>query len=352
MTNNPKKILLAMSGGVDSSVSAILLQQQGYEVVGVTMNFGSFCCNANLIPDAKKVAEKLNIEHFVLDCEFDFKTNVVDYFIESYLNGETPNPCAKCNREIKFAKLLDFADKLGIEKLATGHYARILQNEKGEFELHKSFNEKKDQSYFLAMLKKEFLARVVFPLEEFQDKEDVRKIAKENGLFVATKKDSQDICFIPDDNYKKLIQNHSPEASKVGDIILKNTGEKIGEHDGIINYTIGQRKGLGVAYSEPLYVISTNKENNEVLVGTEEYLYSSEIHLRDVNILDDSLELNKPFEVLVKLRSTHKGEYAKVVLGENNEASITLKNPVKSVTKGQVCVGYIDDKVVFGGWIV
>jgi tRNA-specific 2-thiouridylase len=351
-SNTKKRILVAMSGGVDSSVSALLLQKKGYEVIGITMNFGSFCCNPILVSDARKVAEKLGIEHHVLNCETEFKSNVVDYFIDSYINGETPNPCAKCNREIKFAKLLDFADKLGIEKLATGHYARMTKDSNGEFELRKAFSEKKDQSYFLAMLRKEFFPRIEFPLGEFESKDNVRKIAEENDLFVAHKKDSQDICFIPDDNYKALIEKHVPNSSRKGDVILQDTGKKIGEHNGIINYTIGQRKGLGLAYTEPLYVVRIDKEKNEVFVGTEKYLYSSEVFLNGVNVLGNEVEVGKSLEVFVKLRSAHKGEYATVLLSQDNTAVVKLKNPVKSVTKGQLCVGYVKDKVVFGGWIV
>ena len=340
-----KRVLLGMSGGVDSSVSALLLQKMGYEVVGATMilfedpNIEVGCLSNSAVLDAKKVCDKLNIEHHVINLKDDFKNYVINNFIDSYKKGFTPNPCVECNKYLKFGKLYEEALKLNCDYIATGHYASIRDGK-----LVKSKEEHKDQTYFLYGIKKEILDKIIFPLADFSSKEEIRKIAEENDLIVARKKDSQEICFIPNDDYKSYLKNNNVKNNH-GNFILD--GEIIGKHNGITNYTIGQRKGLGISYKEPLYVVNIDTNNNQVILGREKDLYNDKLIAKNVNILVDEL----PKKVLAKIRYRAKAELASLNKIDDDTYEVIFDNPVKSITKGQSVVFYNND-VCLGGGII
>ncbi len=340
-----KRVLLGMSGGVDSSVSALLLQKMGYEVVGATMilfedpNIEVGCLSNSAVLDAKKVCAKLNIEHHVINLKDDFKNYVINNFIDSYKKGFTPNPCVECNKYLKFGKLYEEAIKLNCDYIATGHYASIRDGK-----LVKSKEEHKDQTYFLYGIKKEILDKIIFPLADFSSKEEIRKIAEENDLIVAHKKDSQEICFIPNDDYKSYLKNNNVKNNP-GNFILD--GEIIGKHNGITNYTIGQRKGLGISYKEPLYVVNIDTNNNQVILGREKDLYNDKLIAKNVNILVDEL----PKKVLAKIRYRAIATKATLNKIDNDTYEVIFDNPVKSITKGQSVVFYNND-VCLGGGII
>ena len=351
-----EKVLLGMSGGVDSSVSAIILKQKGYEVIGATM----LLCpkdNEQSIQDAKKVCEKLGIKHITIDAKEEFKNYVINNFICEYKDCKTPNPCIECNKYLKFGLFYNKAIEMGCNYIATGHYAKIEFNEKlNQYILKKSESDKKDQTYFLYEIKKEILPNILLPLENFTNKDDIRKIAEENELIVAKKKDSQDVCFIEDNDYIKFIQendyNKEKENNKfkTGNIVLKD-GTILGKHNGLINYTIGQRKGLGISYKQPLYVIKLNKEKNEVVVGIEEELYSKELIAEKCNFLID-LDFSKEIEVMAKVRYRSKESEAILKYDEKSKiAYITFKEKQRAITPGQAVVFYKDDIVLGGGKI-
>ena len=386
-----KKVLLGMSGGVDSSVSAILLKKQGYDVIGATMrlweapiakekednqkneNLISLSQNeiSDAIKDAKSVCEKLGIEHHVIDLRDEFKEKVIDNFICTYMCAKTPNPCVECNKFMKFKAFYEFAQKLGCEYIATGHYAKIEYSEEyNQYVLKKANAQGKDQSYFLYGIDKKILPHILFLLADFEDKEDIRKIAEENGLEVARKKDSQEVCFIPDNDYIGFIKNNkeiaqsklkntkrlkanSPENNnsfdKVGNIVLQN-GEILGKHNGLINYTVGQRKGLGISYKEPLYVLKLSKEKNEVIVGVEKDLYSLKLEANELNFLLD-IDLSKEIEIEAKVR--YRSLPAKAILKvENGTAKVKFLNPQRAITPGQSVVFYLNNVVLGGGKIL
>ena len=348
-----KKVLLGMSGGVDSSVSAILLKQAGYEVIGATMILWNG--NTSIIQDAKKVCEELEIQHVVLNYEEQFRKHVINDFISCYQCATTPNPCIECNRYLKFGVLYETAKELGCDFIATGHYAKTKWNDEyKQYILTKSNSEKKDQSYFLYSISSEVLDKLLFPLSDFTDKTEIRKIAEENNLVVAKKKDSQEICFIPDDDYAKFLQENGSKI-KEGNIVLKD-GTTLGKHKGLFYYTVGQRKGLGIAYPEPLYVLDLNIKKNEVVVGREEQLYSKELYANDLNFLIKNINLTKPIEVMAKVRYRSKPAKAvlEIIKKDNviDKAKVVFEEPQRAVTSGQSVVFYIDDIVLGGGKII
>ena len=348
-----KKVLLGMSGGVDSSVSAVLLKEQGYEVVGTTLELfvGSSCCNINTYLDAKKVCQEIGIPHFTFDYKEDFKKYVIDDFINCYSNCKTPNPCIECNKYLKFGLLYDKAKDFGCDYIASGHYAKTEYSEKyGKWVLKKSNAGKKDQSYVLWSIPKELLENIIFPLGNFESKDEIRKIAKEHNLKVASKPDSEDICFIPDGNYKKFLENNSNIKPKEGNIVNID-GNVLGKHTGLYNYTIGKRKGLGISNPVPLFVLGFNKEKNEVIVGEENKLYKKELVVNDINLLLFD-KIDNWLEVDVKTRYSSKFAKAKIKQKDDNTIEVIFEEPQRAITPGQSAVFYIDDIVVGGGKII
>ena len=356
-----KRVLLGMSGGVESSVSAIILKEQGYEVIGATMKLWedknnpeveSGCCSFSAVNDAKRVCDQLGIPHYTLNCEDEFKTHVIDNFINCYKNAGTPNPCVECNKYLKFGVFYKKALELECDYIATGHYAKTEFSEKfNQYVLKMSDEKAKDQSYFLYGIPKEVLPKMLFPLKNMSSKEDVRKIARENNLQVADKKDSQEICFIPDNDYGKFLEQNMEKLTPKGDIVLKDSNEVLGKHKGLIYYTIGQRKGLGIAHKEPLYVIKLDAKNNKVIVGAESQLYDTTLKANNINILLD-IDLTKPVDVKAKIRYRSKPAEAILIIDEEGIATLNFKEPQRAITNGQSVVFYIDEDIVLGGGII
>lgn len=355
-----EKVLMAMSGGIDSSVAAILLMGKGYDLIGVT--FTAFdalnedgckaCGNSNAINDAKKLADTLGFEHHVLDVRKEFNEIVISNFKEEYLNGRTPNPCALCNFTIKWGLLLEFADKLGCKYIATGHYAKVIC-ENDRFFLRKGADKQKDQTYFLWRLSQEHLSRTIFPLGDLT-KDEVREIASKNGFrTLSQKKESQEICFIPDDDYRKFLQENVDDIElyeKKGNFV-DVSGKILGEHSGLYKYTIGQRRGLGIALGSPVYVVKLDKENNEVVLGTKEELFASKLFASEINLMKyDKIMDDSEFQTRVRYRS--KSSLARFKNDEKDTLLIEFLEPVESITPGQSVVFYEDDDLVGGGVIV
>lgn len=345
-----KKVLLGMSGGVDSSVSALLLKEAGYEVIGVTLNLFpcTTCCS---YIDVKDVCRKIGIEHFIYDGVEDFEKHVIQDFISEYKQCRTPNPCIECNKYMKFGAMYEKAKELGCDYIATGHYAKIEWDDKYKQNvLKKSKADKKDQSYVVYNLPREMLDKVLFPLGDFTSKDQIRKIAEEHNLSVAHKSDSEDICFIPNKDYKAFLENNSDIKAKQGNIVnLK--GEKLGTHTGLYKYTIGQRKGLGISNPVPLFVVGFNQAKNELIVGEEKDLYKKELYVTDINLLlADKLE--QPLKVNAKIRYAAKEAPATITQVEPNKIKVEFDQPQKSITPGQSVVFYVDDVVLGGGKIL
>ena len=344
-----EKILVGMSGGVDSSVCASVLAQKGYSVSGVTLALlGENLASSQNIKDAKAVCDRLSIEHYAMDLSEDFKKFVIDYFVNEYIEGKTPNPCIACNKNIKFGKMLKIAKEKGFSKIATGHYARV-EYQNGRYLLKKAKDISKDQSYVLYCLSQEQLSSVEFPLGEYT-KPQVREIAQNSDFVNANKKDSQDICFVPDGDYASFIEKTANFVSSTGDYINRQ-GEKIGEHKGVIHYTIGQRKGLGVAFGHPVFVISKNAETNRVVLGEQEELFYKSVLVKDVNFIPFD-ELKGSLNVTAKLRYNQIPQPAVIKKTEDGNVLITFNEPQRAPSPGQAAVFYDGDIVVGGGIIV
>lgn len=350
------KAVVAMSGGVDSSVAAALLKEQGYEVIGMMLRLWSEpgkeesnrCCTPDSMAQARRVAALLDIPFYVIDAKDVFRETVVEYFLEGYARGETPNPCLVCNRKIRWTFLLDHALALGADFMATGHYARV-RNGNGKVELLRAVDRNKDQSYVLHVLDQEKLKHALFPIGEYT-KPEIRQIAEKHGLPTASRKDSQDLCFLAGDDYRNFLQRNAAEMLKPGEIVTRD-GETIGSHDGLANYTIGQRKGLGVASPVPLYVITKDAVLNTLVVGTQEQLGSAELIARDVNWISGEAP-REPFRAEVKIRYTAKEAEAWVAPMEGDQTQVRFDAPQRDITAGQAAVFYQSDVVIGGGIIL
>lgn len=352
------RVVVAMSGGVDSSVVAALLVEQGYDVVGMMMRLWSEetmaggahnrCCTPDQMADARRIASKLGIPFYVLDTKKVFRNTIVEFFIDQHRQGVTPNPCLECNRQIRFQYLQQNALALDADYLATGHYARVAQGIDGCFQLKKAVDDHKDQSYVLSVLGQEQLAHALFPVGEYP-KAEVRKLAEKFGLPTASKKDSQDLCFIGDNNYRRFLGDHAPDVMTVGPIVRHN-GDVLGEHNGIVNYTIGQRKGLGINSQEPLYVIGINPLQNAVIVGTADELGRDNLTAKRVNWVSGDAP-NQAFRAQVKIRYKAVPVPALVEALPDSRMVVHFDSPLRDITPGQGAVVY-DGDVVLGGGII
>ncbi|MGH9496234.1 MAG: tRNA 2-thiouridine(34) synthase MnmA [Candidatus Sulfotelmatobacter sp.] len=368
MSNNT--IAVAMSGGVDSSTVAAMLRADGHEIIGLTMQLWNQrrlagregmpeqvtgrCCSLDDIYDARRVARQIGIPYYVVNHEDRFEREVVRPFVEEYLSGRTPIPCSLCNNHLKFDQLLIVARQIGAERVATGHYARVSYDEsRGRWLLRRPADRSKDQTYFLFGLMQEQLSRTLFPLGEM-NKPEVRELAHKHGLAIAEKPDSQEICFVPGGDYKRFIDAYLAEQGErlpdtAGELVTTN-GEVIGEHSGIHNFTVGQRKGLGVATGSPLYVIQINGADKQVTVGSDEHLYSRTLRTKRVNLISVD-DLREPMRVTVKIRHRHEPAAATIEQIGNDEILATFDQPQRAITLGQAAVFYDGDIVVGGGWI-
>ena len=355
---NQKSVMIAMSGGVDSSVAAALLLEQGYNVTGVTMKLWQDdkvdriveggCCSLEAVDDARRVCDLLGIPHYVMNFSEDFKDKVIDYFIDEYINGKTPNPCIACNRHIKFDLLLNKAKAMNMDYIATGHYALNEYDEStGRWLLKKSHAAAKDQTYALFNLTQDQLAHTLFPVGDFNDKAKTREVAQRLGLRVANKPDSQEICFV-DDDYGAYIEEKRPGSMKPGNFVDRN-GKILGRHKGIINYTVGQRKGLGIALGKPAFVVSVNPKTNEVVLGENEDIFTDSLIAKDVNFIAiDKLE--SELKVTAKIRYSAK-ESPAVISPDGDRVMVKFYEKQRAITKGQAVVFYDGDTVVGGGII-
>ena len=348
-----KRVVIGLSGGVDSSVAALVLKNAGYDVVGVTMRLWDgeatdSCCSSSTEEDARLVAEKLGIEFHVLDGRKDFSEFVIDYFVDEYINGRTPNPCIACNRYLKFDLMVKCAEKLNADFVATGHYARIEYDEKtGQHILKKACNISKDQSYVLYNLSKDRLSKTLFPLGDFKDKDEVREYANAHNLVTANKPDSQEICFIPDNDYASFIKRRTGSLPPEGNFVDIN-GNVLGKHKGIVNYTVGQRKGLGIAFGKPMFVLKIDPKKNDVILGEQGQEFSDTLYAENVNIL---VQKAMPFRAEAKVRYSAKPANCTVSM-EDDVLKVTFDEPQRAITPGQAVVIYDGDIVIGGGIIL
>ncbi|HEY8391254.1 MAG TPA: tRNA 2-thiouridine(34) synthase MnmA [Capillibacterium sp.] len=353
-----KKVVVGMSGGVDSSVTAYLLKKAGYDVIGVTMEIwpedappdeSGGCCGLTAVDDARHVCQQLGIPHYTLNFRREFERHVIAYFLAEYQRGRTPNPCIACNRYVKWESLLTKALQIGADYIATGHYARVIFDpQRGRYLLKKAATLKKDQTYALYNLTQEQLAHTLMPLGDYT-KEEVRRIAEEIGLIVADKPDSQEICFIPDHDYGRYIETHTASPSPPGNFVDRQ-GRILGRHKGIIHYTVGQRKGLGLAAGKPLYVLEIRPETNEVVVGEAPEVYQSTVYADHLNFIPFP-ELKTKIEVSAKIRYNHTPAPAEVEMVDATTLRCTFTEPQRAITPGQALVLYDGDLVVGGGII-
>ena len=351
------KVVVAMSGGVDSSVAAALLKEQGYDVIGMMLRLWSEpgkedtnrCCTPDSMAQARRVAAKLDIPFYVIDAKDVFHNTVVQYFLDGYARGETPNPCLICNRQIRWTFLLDHALALGADFMATGHYVRIMKDERGKSSLLRALDKNKDQSYVLHVLDQEKLKHALFPVGDYT-KPEIRQIAEKYGLPTASRKDSQDLCFLAGDDYRNFLQRNASEMFREGDIVT-TSGNVIGRHNGLVNYTIGQRKGLGVASPVPLYVISKHAVRNTLVVGTQDQLGSLELTARDVHWVSGEVPRDS-FRAQVKIRYTAKEAEALVTpINNGDHVQVRFDAPQRDITAGQAAVFYQGDVMIGGGII-
>ena len=356
-----EKVVVGMSGGVDSSVAAWLLKQQGYDVIGVTMQIwqeeeteqveeNGGCCGLSAVEDARRVAGMLEIPHYVMNFRKEFKENVIDYFVSEYLHGRTPNPCIACNRYVKWESLLKCSMEIGADYIATGHYARIDRMPNGRYAIRNSVTAKKDQTYALYNLTQEQLAHTLMPVGAYT-KEQIRAFASEIGLVVANKPDSQEICFIPDHDYAAYIERESGETVPGEGNFVDKEGNVLGKHKGITHYTIGQRKGLNIAFGKPAFVTEIRTDTNEVVLGDNEDVFSKTLLCDHVNYMGMEA-LSEPRRVLAKIRYSHQGEYCTIYPCEDGKIRCGFESPVRAVTPGQAVVFYEGEYVLGGGTIL
>lgn len=336
-----KTVAIGMSGGVDSSVAACLLKDKGYNVIGVTLELLDNEETKKSIEDAKTICKKLDIKHYVCDLKKEFREEIIQNFITAYQQGKTPNPCVLCNRVFKFGLFYEKALELGANYIATGHYARVENNR-----LIMSLADGKDQSYFLCQIKKEVLSNVLFPLDEFQSKDEIRTLARKYQLPVSEKKDSQEVCFIPNDDYKTFLKENT-EKKVEGKIILTD-GTILGNHQGLFKYTIGQRKGLNISYKEPLYVIQLDTKNNNLIVGPNNELFNQELIATDMNYLVEKDEFFNT-KLFAKIRSRGNLEEIETISEEQNQLKVKFKNKLRAITPGQLIAFYNENKECLGG---
>lgn len=355
-----KKVAIGMSGGVDSSVAAYLLKEQGYDVIGVTMQIwqdedpfvaaeNGGCCGLSAVDDARRVADMLEIPYYVLNLKREFKEYVIDYFMDEYMHARTPNPCIACNRYVKWEALLNRAVKMGCDYIATGHYARVCRLSNGRYALRKSATARKDQTYALYNLTQEQLSKTLMPIGEYE-KEEIRCMAEKIGLPVANKPDSQEICFIPDHDYASYIERETGKTFPTGNFVDLN-GRVLGTHKGIIHYTIGQRKGLGLSLGTPVFVVDIRPETNEVVIGANDDTFCDRLLADRVNFMSIP-ELEGELTVTAKIRYSHQGAPCKIKMVGKDMVACQFEEPVRAITPGQAVVFYDGDIVVGGAAIV